>query len=284
MKATDLYNHLEKDFYRQGMSDNWFNYMGALEAYLCDNFKQRSIGVMCDFALEVNKVYTAVFPSDNVLTKVLDEGTSDAMLFLHHASSWDLGKTPGQAFHQMNPKLLDQLKERRISLFCFHAPLDAFGEYSTGKTLADALDIKIEKLFCEYSGSLIGAIGTTNCKDVHELSNQYSHAVGHETKLYHYGDAAIANGQVAVVAGGGCDAPIIRELVGSGVSNFITGLTAITDYSKEAHELAKANNINLLGGTHYSSEKFACIAMCGYFSKLRLASEFISDIPCLHDL
>jgi len=44
MKAEDLYNQLESDFVKPGMSDDWFNYM--TEEYICDNFKQRSIGVM----------------------------------------------------------------------------------------------------------------------------------------------------------------------------------------------------------------------------------------------
>ena len=138
MKAIDLYNQLEKDFVKPNMSDNWFDYMATLEEYLCDNFKQRSFGVMCDFTEEVNKVYTAVFPSDIVFSKVLDDGICNAMLFVHHASVWDLSKTPGMLFHQMNPELLEKLRQRRISIFCFHTPLDGFGEYSTSRALAKA--------------------------------------------------------------------------------------------------------------------------------------------------
>jgi hypothetical protein len=39
-----------------------------------------------------------------------------------------------------------------------------------------------------------------------------------------------------------------------------------------------------LGGTHYSTEKFACMAMTKYFEKLGLPSEFIEDAPGLADL
>jgi len=39
-----------------------------------------------------------------------------------------------------------------------------------------------------------------------------------------------------------------------------------------------------MGGTHYSSEKFACIAMCKDFEKLGLGSEFIADTPSFEDL
>jgi len=52
----------------------------------------------------------------------------------------------------------------------------------------------------------------------------------------------------------------------------------------EAHKIAEENGINVLGGTHYSTEKFACIAMVDYFKKLNLPSEFIEDEPVLEDM
>jgi len=283
MKANELYNQLEKDFFQPGMSDDWFNYMPTLENYFCDNFKQRSMGVMCDFTEEVNQVYTAVFPSDAVLNKMLDDGVSDAMLFLHHASTWDLSKIPGIAFHSPNPKLLERLKERRISLFCFHTPLDNFGEYSTSKTLAEAVGISIEKPFIEHSGALIGVIGTTDCQDINELNARYTQAAEHKTKLYQYGESTMADKKVAVVAGGGGNVFTINELIKNDIDILITGITTAKN-SPEAHELAKENNLNILGGTHYSSEKFACMAMCDYFTKLGLSAEFIEDTPGFEDL
>jgi len=284
MKATDLYSQLEKDFVKPGMVEDWFNDMGDIEAYICDNFKNRSIGLICDFTDEVNKVYTAVFPSNRVLTRVLDDNVTNAMIFLPHPADWDLSKDPNTAFYQMNTALLEQLKERRISLFNFHYPLDNYGEYSNSKTLAEALDIIIEKPFAEFSGALCGVIGTTNCKDVHELNNKYSQVVGHKTKLYQYGDSNVTNNRVAIVAGGGNDSDVVNEVIKNGVNVLISGLSLCNSYSLNAHELEKAHKINLLGGTHYSSEKFGCIAMCEYFNKLGLPSEFIHDVPCLDDL
>jgi len=281
MKATDLYRKLEQDFVTPGMTDNWYSYMPELENYLCDNFKQRSIGLMCDFAQQINKVYTAVFPSDNVINKILSDGTTDAMLFIHHASDWDLNKIPGKAFHNINPLLLDKLQEKRVSLFCFHTPLDAFGEYSTSKTLADALGITIEKPFHQHEGALAGVIGTTDCNDIHELNARYSQAVGHETKLYQYGSSTIK--KIGIVAGGGCDVAVMNDMAENGLDVLVTGIGKDTR-TTEPHDLAKAHSINILGGTHYSSEKFACIAMCGYFTNLGPVSEFINGEPCMEDL
>jgi len=285
MKATDLYMQLEKDFVKPNMTENWFDYMtDDIKEYICDNFKQRSIGLICDFTKEVNSVYTAVFPSDKSLTKILDDGVTNAMLFVHHAADWDLSKDPDKAFYQMNPELLKKFKERNISIFNFHYPLDNFSEYSTSKTLADALGITITKQFAAISGAVCGVIGVTNCKDVHELNAKYAKAVGHETKLYKYGSDTILNNTVGICAGGGNDPVVVSELIENGINVLISGLSRNNKYSAEAHKLEEEHKINLLGGTHYSSEKFACIAMCKYFGNLGLPSEFISDIPCLDDL
>ena len=99
MKAVDLYSKLEKDFVIPGIAENWYNSeMSVNDEYICENFKQRSLGLLCDFTGKINKVYTAVFPSDKVLTKVLKDNAADAMLFLHHPLAWDLSKDPNTAF------------------------------------------------------------------------------------------------------------------------------------------------------------------------------------------
>jgi len=284
MKAYDLYNQLEIDFVKPDIIENWYDDMAEVEEYICDNFKQRSMGLVCDFADEVSKVYTAVFPSDKVLTKILDDGASNAMLFVHHPMDWDLSKDPNLAFYQMNTELLDRLKKCKISVFNFHYPLDNFGEYGTSKTLADALGVRIIKAFHEYNGAMCGVLGITDCKNVEELNTKYSQVVGHQTKLYKHGEDKILNNTIGIVAGGGNDALVVNDLIEEGVNVLVSGLTVENAYSYEAHELEKKHRINLLGGTHYSSEKFACMAVCKYFEKLGLPAGFVSDTPCLEDL
>lgn len=285
MKSTDLYNRLEQDFVTHGISEGtWYDWLSGAHAHISEEFKRRCIGLMCDFAQEISAVYTAVFPSDAVLEKILADGTRGAMLFLHHPATWDLSKDPDTAFYEINPGLLARLKERHVSLFNFHAPLDNFGEYSTSKTLADALGVKIKKPFAEYHGGMCGVIGTTECKNIHALLEKYAQTVGHETKLYQYGDSEIPAGRVAIVAGGGCDEDVLTGAIEVGANVLITGVSLMNKYTAAAHELAKSQKINIIGGTHYSSEKFACIAMCRYFEKLGLAAEFIPDAPCMEDL
>ena len=282
MLAKELYDHLEKDFIKPGLVDEWYKYMEELEPFICKNFKERDMGLVCDFAKNINHVYTAVFPSENVLQKIINN-SDEAMLFVHHASNWDLKKSP-VGFYLMNSDLLEQLKKKNISIYCLHSPLDNYGENSTSKTLADVLDIEIDKPFINFYGAVCGIIGRTKLKTINELQIKYSKVVGHETKLYQYGDNTILDNKVAVCAGGGNQDFVVEELMENNVKTLITGITVKNEISAKVHELEEKNGINVIGGTHYSSEKFACMAMCKYFSKLGLSTEFVEDNPCFEDM
>jgi len=282
MLAKEIYTNLDSNFIKPDITDEFYQYMTELEPFFCDNFKERSMGLVCDFTETINHVFTAVFPTEKVIRKML-ENSEKAMLFTHHACNWDLKKSP-IGFYNMDAALLHKLREKQISIYCLHAPLDNYSEYSTSKTLADALDIEIIRPFVDYCGTLCGVIGKTKCQTVSELQNKYSEAVGHETKLYQYGDNEIHNGAVAVVAGGGNQTFVLQDLVENNINSLVTGITLKNDVFAEAHEFAEKNRINIFGGTHYSSEKFACIAMCKYFEKLGLPAEFIEDEPCVEDM
>jgi len=56
------------------------------------------------------------------------------------------------------------------------------------------------------------------------------------------------------------DEGVVNELIANGLNVLISGLSLNNSYSAAAHQLEEANKINLIGGTHYSSEKYACIA------------------------
>ena len=283
MKATQLYAKLEKDFITSALSDDWVRYMEPVQDFLSGNFKKRSMGLVCDFAQKINKVYTAVFPSLKVMKEILAKNETDIMLFVHHPEIWDIRKAP-KTFQQMDRKLLEKFREKRISIYNLHVPLDNFGKYSTGSALAKALEIKPEKPFAPYFGSLCGVLGRTKCKTVKELKEKFQQTVGHTVSLYKYGDDKIKNGLTAVIAGGGNSVEMLEEVAKAGANTFITGITVKNKHSQKAHNYAQKHRINILGGTHYSTEKFACIAIVDYFKALGLPSEFIEGESGLEDI
>ncbi len=71
-------------------------------------------------------------------------------------------------------------------------------------------------------------------------------------------------------------------MLGKEVNVLITGITS--ELLKEVHQYAKEKRINVLGGTHYSTEKFACQRMCKYFDDMNLESDFVEGIPIIEDM
>ena len=119
------------------------------------------------------------------------------------------------------------------------------------------------------------------------MAQKIETAVGHKLKIWSYGSSKIKNGIVALIAGGGNDPDAIKEIAGFGINLFITGVTKPNKNfqpSIDAHNVAKKNKINIIGATHYSTEKFACLAMNNYFKKIGLPGQFLDDRPDLKDL
>ena len=277
MNAKKLFEQLDTDFELDKCSDEFeMDY----NKYISDNFKKRKMGVFVDNTETINHVHTAVFPSDTVLEEVLASGKENILLFTHHPMNWDIRKAPN-VFSNIDKELLRRLKERKISIYTLHVPLDKNGEYSTSTNYAKAIGVSKENEFCEYHGVFVGVIGKVECKTVEELADRVKSAVGHNVKLYKYGSIELQD--VAVVAGGGNDKIVVDQIPDS-VNTLVTGISCLNDYSKLAHEIEKERRINLIGATHYSTEKFACIKMCEYFRKKGLDCSFIVDEPVMEDM
>jgi len=281
--ANNLYLQIEKDFITPGLSDDWAQYMESISEYLTDEFKSRSMGLVCDNTDVVNKVYTAVFSSDHVMRFMLDKDESHLLLFVHHPSNWDIRKYP-EYFQQMDRNLLHQFVERQISIYNLHVPLDAYGKYSTSVSLANNLGFNIIKPFYHYFGAEVGVYCETKISSTRELNKLFESTLGHRTSIYPYGKDEISRGIVAVVAGSANSMSIHEDMMKEGINTLITGITVRNEMTEQIHANAEAYEINILGGTHYSTEKPGCQAICKYFQSIELPSEFIEDTPILEDL
>lgn len=273
---------MDKDFELNSCSDSW--QMESTE-YISDNFKTRSMGLVLDNASIIHKVYTAVFPTYHIIDKILDSAEGNILLFTHHPKIWDITKVP--AFIDISEEYLKRLRENNISMYTLHTPLDKNGPYSTSVNLANVLDIKIDEEFCEDEGVKIGVIGSTSLNQIEQLYREVSNAIGHNVKLYQYGDNVIKNSKIALIAGGGNIPDILPLLHEKGINTFITGVTCIKKEfgpSVIFHQLADKFNINIIGATHYSTEKYACMEMVKYFNNLGLEAEFAEGLYDLEDI
>lgn len=192
-----------------------------------------------------------------------------------------------QAFSDIPVDTLKLFRERKISIYNLHVPLDANGKYGTTKNLALALGVKQISEFLEYGGVYVGIIGATEYQTLLQLKKRFENVVNHEVALYQYGDDVIMNYTVALAAGGGNIDTVYPYLRKQGVNTYITGIASMrSGFSPaiEAHSMAEKNEINILAGTHYSTEKFACMKMVEYFSQFGIQSEFVPDMPCMEDM
>jgi putative NIF3 family GTP cyclohydrolase 1 type 2 len=217
------------------------------------------------------------------MQSIIDRNETDALLFLHHPSTWDIRNAP-VVWQVMDREQLRQFRERNISIYNLHVPLDNYGEYSTSATLAGTLGITDLMPFYEYFGGLAAVFGKTEYSTVQQLRERFTEEMGHEASLYRYGTDDIKNGTVAVAAGGGNIPDLLAEIADAGVNVLVTGITVNRGTAGPAHDFAREKGINIMGGTHYTTEKPACQAMCGYFQELGLPAEFIDGTPGLEDL
>ena len=281
LESGELYGRLEIDFDLGRHTEVAWNSMPWAKMdyeFVTDDFKQRHMGVVLDNSEEISSVFTAVWPSDLVLSRVLGSETRGALVFTYLPMVWDIRAE--RAFTDINPELLPGLRERRVSLYSLHVPWAKHREYGPSPNLARALGVSIERAFADG----VGVIGITDAETTGQFRENVSSILGHRTKLYEYGVREIAGRRLAVVGGHGCQVRIIREIVDLGIDTYVTGVTVRNVYTKEAHEIAERNGVNIIGGTSYSTEKFGCISACDYFRGLGLPSVFLEDEPVFEDL
>ncbi|MGY5881900.1 MAG: Nif3-like dinuclear metal center hexameric protein [Candidatus Thorarchaeota archaeon] len=284
MKSEDVCKRLDREFEIDSINEEEWG-LFDLGKHVTDSFRKTRKGLVLDFATEIERVYTAVFPSEAVLNRILESDTTDALLFTHHPMIWE---TPFEEypFRNIPANYIEEMKERRISYYAIHLPLDRNGPYSTSMSLARGIGIEPVGEFAEFNNIIVGVIGKTECESVHELTAKVRDAVGHDVKLWNYGTTQIPNHKVAVVGGGGNYPQIAEELGESNIRTYITGVTMkVPSYEPSLvfHDICESHRINVIAATHYSTEKFACIAVLKFFEDLGLPSEFIEDDPSFSD-
>ncbi|MHA1964424.1 MAG: Nif3-like dinuclear metal center hexameric protein [Candidatus Thorarchaeota archaeon] len=284
MKAEKLYKSLKDEFeYDKYEREEWG--FSDDDDYVTESFKKTGKGVVLDNTEEIQKVYTAVFPSEHVLDQLLSSGERNILLFTHHPVIWDT-TIGGFPFRKIPSDYLENLRDCAISLCSIHAPLDRNGPYGTGTSLARAIQIEKESEFFEYEGVLVGIIGRSDCKTVTELTKRVSDVVGHRVKTWEYGTPEIANQKVAAIGGGGNFPEIAEQLAETDVRMYVTGVTRrVPDYepSWKFHEICQEHGMSVIAATHYSTEKFACMAVLKFFETLEMPSEFVEDSPSFQD-
>lgn len=274
MDAKIIYDKINSDFIKDNMSDDW-SFMKNNE-FITESFIKTGIGLVADNTKTINKVFIVTFPDTQLLDNIISNN-ADVLIFSHHAMSWD-SSDRDFPFYDIPVEIFRKMKEKRISFYVLHAPLDANGEYSTSVGLMHALRLKKKDEFFLYNGSKSGMLCTTDYTSGDSFAKFMEQRFGHQVKYFNNGDDFIKNGEIALVAGGGGLPSVIEELKDLGVTLYITGVTRkVKSYqpSLDFHILAEKYRINIIAGTHYSTEKWACMNMLDYFRRSGLGAVFL---------
>jgi putative NIF3 family GTP cyclohydrolase 1 type 2 len=292
VKTKDIVAILETDFDVSAFDESrewnlyWRSlpehYGGAYKKHATSEFLTRYNGLAFDSAEDVNKVYLIVFPSEKILTEIVERererGGHGALIFSHHLV--DVGS---EGFSLIPEWLLRSLAENRISFYCMHAPLDCNERISTSGAVAEALGLSKKKRFAPFASGLSGVYGQVMPTRFNEFTDRLKATLEiDQYQLDQLRNLGHAVEKVAIVAGE-CAASDLKEAQELGCDTLVTGIWWIT-YKEQWAEAAREElaailpeiHMNLIGGSHYATEMVVLRdRMTKYFEALGLEVELV---------
>lgn len=293
MKLDELVSRIKEDWDVEKYPEDWSFIVDEdekLKREATPGFLKENRGLIFRNSDEVSKIYVACFPSTYVLKEIAKQGIKDVLLVTHHPFDWN---GVGMGFKKYTDEDYKLMKENRISLLFMHVPWDALrnepDRVSTAYGTVKKLDMDVKGEYQEYGGATISLCGILPVKKFADLVKYVEEKLGNDQlNVFNYGSNEV--GLVGFVPGGGNDAESIEEAHQKGVNTYITGCTDRCQhpYSQNAAKefLAKAKElkINVIGASHYLTEKWAMEQSMPYFKKLGVEAEFIEDLEQMKKL
>jgi putative NIF3 family GTP cyclohydrolase 1 type 2 len=283
VRLSDLVADLDT-YFRVSDVENDFGWYDGVEPYWREfvepEWLERRNGLMVRGAEEVEQAATCVFPS----VRIVDEVKPRTLLFAEHPV--DLEDEPG--FLPLPHEAFEAMKERGISFYHVHGPLDQHPEVSPSRLIADALDLSDSEEYFPIVGGIRGGaavIGESSLR-LDELAHRLGVLLGPEVPVQVLSRPRVEAGRVAVVAGGGAEREILEASLERGCRTYVTGNAAtrcrlefVQEAVRDFLALARAADVAVVDATHYGTEKPPQLAMVEWFRKRGLPAEFVPDGP-----
>lgn len=294
MKQADLVQQLDSFFSIEAFDESvhWKPLLGDRDRQLLDRFVPSAFragtwnGLMLDNTQQFDRVYTVVFPTedviDTVIAKEVSRGAPGAVIFAHHLLNFNQEK---RRYTLISEEQLEEMAEHRISFYLCHAPLDCHAEISTAVALANMLGLREQERFAPYYGGLAGVQGVVG----KPMSFQsFAGRLAKVTDVDHLRyDQVRHNGQpvkrVAVVSGNGSALELLEQAAALDCDTYVTGQWWLYGEHPEAEiqreamrEFVKDQSLNLLGVSRYATEMVVMRdQMPGWFRSLGIETEFV---------
>ena len=262
----DTYDRLGASYWREYTEPSWAG---------------RWNGLLVRGADTVERAATCVFPSDAIVASL----TPRTFLFSEHPIAFEddvAGFTP------LARETFELMSEREISFYNAHAPLDHHPEVSPSRLCAAALGLDGWEEFFPIADGIPGGavvVGDSGSR-VDTLADRLRTFLGDEIPVLVVARPRSEAGRVAVAAGGGADRSILEASLERGCGTFVTGNAASEcriDFVREGvrafRDLAAAEGVAVVDGTHYGTEKPPQLAMTAWFRARGLAAAFVPGRP-----
>lgn len=226
-------------------------------------YLQKTSGLLLCYGTEVNSLYTATFPSDDLIEQLSRFGAANALLIIKHPLDWE---EHGRGFVPLSSRLEQELKGRAISVYCAHAAHDNFEIASPSRTFVVALDLEPQTTLRDGQGRIFGYVAELERPVAYrQFRSRLTQTFGLERLQERYAHDAIR--RVALIAGGGDNQDWLRSAEDIGCDTYVTGILHFrgSAYAR-AHnpsfiEALQATPLNAFGISHYLSERQGSIAL-----------------------
>jgi len=279
MKLSKIKQILDTEFNIKGTTENLCDFAVSNDnsSYFSNDFIQHKTALISENSENIETVLTSVFITEDVVKKACNY--KNALLISHHNFNYYEDE---RGLQPINLEYFMELKKCNISIYVAHAPLDTHLIYGTSKCLAELCDITIEKYFYDYFGAPTALVGHIQKTSFEEFSNKIQKKLNRPIltleKYKNYVE------KIAVVAGGGDLPDLLQQVYDFNCDTLLTGTVEhrwnvpfIQEGNKQFHELNKKLKINLIGGSHYGTERPAMIKFTEYITQLGIECRYIED-------
>jgi putative NIF3 family GTP cyclohydrolase 1 type 2 len=241
------------------------------------DFLAGETGLVLKSSETVKRVFTAVFITARVVEKLLKHPNS--LVFTHHHFDYhedDRGLEP------IAPGVLESLRNNGVSLYVAHAPLDTHPTYGTSLALAELCGVEPQQRFYDYFGAPVALFGRIDRTDFESFAESVRTRLERPCLTLHRHRPYVE--RLAVVAGGG-DLPDLLQMANDhGCDTLLTGtvenrfaVPVLQKLNREFHELNGKLELNLIGGTHFGTERPAMIRAVEIFEPYGVPCEYCED-------
>lgn len=249
--------------------------------YLTKEFLDKFHGLMINNGENIDRIYLTVFLSEEILNKIFENGEKNVLIFSHHPMYLE---SSNRGFVPLEEKYFLKMKERNMSVYSLHSPLDINKEISTSKSIASKLDLKNLKDCAPWQGGFSGVWGELTApvkfEDFIERLNQLfgineSHFIKKQNEIY----------KIGIIAGGGTNIKDMKEIMDLGCDTYLTGdfvSKVKNDYGeaeRKEFEKEKENlDLNLIECSHYATEKIVLLnEVADLFKSYGFSASFIGQ-------